>query len=295
MRMKLTFSRTAHVFAGRFAAMLLAAALLETAACRPGSGTHASGNAHGLKTATLPAVHGEVLQVETGGERIYARHDAFAGMPAMTMEFALPAGTHMTPGEQFQARADVSKTPWALSEIVPVAVPRTTASIAPRVVRIGEALPDLPARDQNGSRFDFASLRGRPFAISFIYTRCRDAQMCPATSAKFVQVQHRLAGTHAALVEVSLDPSFDTPPVLRAYAARYGLDARMCHLLTASPAATLHFADTAGILQRRTPNALLHTERVVIVDGHGRVRAFLDDTAWTAAQVIDALRQAGTF
>ena len=56
--------------------------------------------------------------------------------------------------------------------------------------------------------------------LSFIYTRCPDPTMCPLVTLKFGRMVPLLAGTPIGLLEVTLDPAYDTPPVLRRYARR---------------------------------------------------------------------------
>ena len=85
------------------------------------------------------------------------------------------------------------------------------------VLREGDAVPSAALLDQRGRPFSFANTNGRTTIVSFIYTRCRDAQMCPLVAAKFARMQRELRGAPIRLVTVTLDPAYDTPAVL-AYA-----------------------------------------------------------------------------
>ena len=68
--------------------------------------------------------------------------------------------------------------------------------------------------------------------VSFVYTRCRDARMCPLVAAKFARMQRQLRGTPIRLVTVTLDPGYDTPRVLARYGAAYGADPARWLLVT---------------------------------------------------------------
>lgn len=63
---------------------------------------------------------------------------------------------------------------------------------------------------------------GRPVVLSFVYTSC--TTICPMISATLAQVQRRLglARDRVHLVSISIDPEFDTPERLRAYARKFG-------------------------------------------------------------------------
>ena len=54
-----------------------------------------------LLLAAILVLHGVVLQVEPH-DRAFVHHDAFGGMPAMTMEFSLPHGTVVHPGDRVE-------------------------------------------------------------------------------------------------------------------------------------------------------------------------------------------------
>ena len=63
---------------------------------------------------------------------------------------------------------------------------------------------------------------GRAVVLSFIYTSC--TTVCPMTSATLSELQDKLGGSaeRVHLVSISIDPEYDTPQRLRAYAQRFG-------------------------------------------------------------------------
>jgi len=154
------------------------------------------------------------------------------------------------------------------------------------VVDVKSVVPDAAFVDQRSRPFALSSLRGRRYAMSFMYTRCPEMRMCPLVSAKYRQVQSDRRASYADLVEVTLDPEFDTPRVLERYGRTFGADARRWHLLTGPPRAVHDFASRFGVQARRDDNRVLHTERTVIVDADGRIERFVDDPAWTARDLV---------
>lgn len=160
----------------------------------------------------------------------------------------------------------------------------------PKFLAVGDRVPDIPLVDQRGRHETLAALRGRPYALTFVYTRCRDPKMCPFVSAKLHQVQKRTARTPAQLVKVSLDPAYDRPPVLARYGAAFGADPARWQLFTGDPRTVLDFAARFRILERSAgPDTILHTERLAIVDPQGRITRFFDDAAWRPDDVASAL------
>jgi protein SCO1/2 len=108
--------------------------------------------------------------------------------------------------------------------------------------------------------------------------------MCPLISAKFGQLQDAFKTGDTKLVEVTLDPEYDTPAVLNKYAALFG--ARWT-LATGAPDAVLDFDARFGIQPFADPNlGLIHTERTVLIDRRGVIRYLIDDPAWEPAGII---------
>jgi protein SCO1/2 len=168
----------------------------------------------------------------------------------------------------------------------------TPAVAEPPIARVGDWVADVPFVDQRGHAMSLRALRGAPFAVSFIYTRCPDPHMCPLVSAKFHALQQRLPG-RASLVEVSLDPAFDQPRVLARYGAAFGADPHRWHLLTGDPRTVLDFAAHFGILEEaQGPVKIVHSERLAIVDADGRIVRFFDDARWSPGDVLAALATA---
>ena len=168
--------------------------------------------------------------------------------------------------------------------------PRQRPFVPP--LREGDAVPDLLLVDQTGRRFDFATAGGRTTIVSFVYTRCRNARMCPLIAAKFARMQRELRGTPIRLVTITLDPGYDTPPVLARYGAAYGADPAVWSLLTGPTSAVDELAARFGVaVERPQPGVILHTEAAVIIDGRGRIAHFIDGSTWLPDDLLGTARQ----
>lgn len=237
-------------------------------------------------------VHGVVLAVTPGDAQAIVRHDAFAGMPSMSMPFKIAPPSRageLQPGNIIDATVDTATDPWTLKNLRV----ETTESVSPPApehvppLKLGDAVPDTPFLDQNGRPFRFSMLNGSDVLLSFIYTRCQDPNMCPLISAKFNQVQRKLGSRKLHLVEVTLDPSYDRPPVLARYAKTFGADPRRWTLATGDAATTMQFAARFGITAFPDPNAgLIHSENTVEIDRDGRIRNMIPDATWQPDEVL---------
>ena len=72
-------------------------------------------------------------------------------------------------------------------------------------------------------------------AINFIYTRCPLPDVCPRLSANFATLQRRFRdplNRDLVLLSVTVDPDYDTPPVLADYARRWAADLSVWRFLT---------------------------------------------------------------
>jgi protein SCO1 len=83
--------------------------------------------------------------------------------------------------------------------------------------------PDVVLRDADGKTVALRPLTeaSQPVMLDFIYTSC--TAICPLLSETFAQVERELGADAAKLrmISISVDPEYDTPKVLRAYAQTY--------------------------------------------------------------------------
>lgn len=174
---------------------------------------------------------------------------------------------------------------------------RRTAAPPPPPLPVWAKTPDFQFVSQTGAPVTRADLAGKTWIAAFIFTRC--AGPCPAMTERMAELQRALgpASPDVRLVSVSVDPAYDRPEVLAKYAARFGADPARWLFLTGEPAAVEKFV-TKGMLlplAKDGEGAPIHSQKFLVVDGAGQIRAFrdLDDPALVPKllQDIDALRR----
>jgi protein SCO1/2 len=130
----------------------------------------------------------------------------------------------------------------------------------------GATAPDFALRDQDGKRATMADYRGRPFAITFVYSTCEDT--CPALVD---QVRGALddSGSDMPLLAVSVDPANDTPARARRFLNERRMTGRAGFLLGSERELEPVWR---GYGVQPQEGELDHSATVVLVDGDGRQR-----------------------
>ena len=156
------------------------------------------------------------------------------------------------------------------------------ANGAGRAARSLAVLPEFVLENERGESFGLLDLRGRVWVADFIFTRC--AGTCPMITEKMVALAAALekdpALAEVRLVSISVDPEFDRPEVLRAYArARQAALPRWTFLTGARPAIRSLVKDGFKLPvedQNDPAMPILHSQAFVLVDRDGRVRSVVD-------------------
>jgi protein SCO1 len=248
----------------------------------------------GLASAA-PRLHGVVLAVTPKTGEAIVRHDPFGGMPGMTMPFRIvprERAAQLQPGATIDADVNTKTEPWTLSNVTSTSAQSLTvdnSSPLRRVTRlkIGDTVPDTAFVDQTGKPFRFSQLRGQDVVLSFIYTRCADLRMCPLISGKFGKLQDTMGARKLHLVEVTLDPAFDRPPVLARYGTAYRANPKRWSIVVGDAEPTLNFAAQFGITAFPDPTVgLIHAENTAIIDRDGRIRWMQSDAGWLPDEIL---------
>ena len=171
-------------------------------------------------------LNGVVVGRETSPPRIVIAHEAVPGlMPAMSMGFEIGdlSAPALADGDRIVATLVVSDTKSWLEDVKVLGrsgAPGTRTPATGYAVP-GVFVPDLPLLDQNGRPTGLRAFAGRILVVTFIYTRCPLPDFCPLMVKHLESVRRQLneanLGGRFAMLGITLDPTFDTPDVLRTY------------------------------------------------------------------------------
>lgn len=140
-------------------------------------------------------------------------------------------------------------------------------------------LPAFELTDQKGRTVTTDDLRGTVVVANFIFTRC--PTVCPTFSMKMKRLAEKLEDTGVRFVSFSVDPAYDTPEILAAFAAKFDADPERWRFLTGDPEVIKETVedgmaiamDEQGTLPSGAPD-IVHGTHFVLIDRDGRIRGY---------------------
>lgn len=172
-----------------------------------------------------------------------------------------------------------------------------TEVVTRTVADSAEELPVVPSFqcvDQAGASFGKSDLDGKVWIADFIFTRCTTA--CPILTSRMVLLQRSLADSDVHFLSFSVDPEFDSPSALTEYRKLWDPEGSKWTLLnTVSPESVADIAAGFSVAVQRTndpSNAIIHSNRFVLIDASGHIVGRYDSTDEAAlAELIDRARE----
>jgi protein SCO1 len=283
---------------------LLTVALLLTS-CAPRSSS--------TSRPPAPPTHdlrGEVVGINLTRRTLLVHHEEIPGyMPAMTMEFTTPGVDPATFHEGQRITATLAEGEPGEFQLTGLRVldavqDQVVASAAgalrqDTLIRgksayreVGEAVPAFTLYNQDGVAVSFDHFRGKRVVLNFIFTRCPVPTMCPLSTAKMMQLQAaaKQAGVRDfELVSISFDAAYDTPPVLKAYAAGRGIDTSNFSFLTGPEPAIRDLLVQFGVIVEPGENVFKHTLATLLIGRDGKILYRADGSAWEPEDFLKRL------
>lgn len=158
----------------------------------------------------------------------------------------------------------------------------------------GDYLPDFALYNHRGEPVFARDLRTRPTVMTFLFTRCGDPTMCPATAARLADLGRRVSEEgwkDVRLVAVSFDPEYDTPGILRQYGEAVGMDSSVFELLTGDPEAIEALLRKVGVRTISENGTIIHNLVTLLADDHGRIVLRQDGSRWSADAIFERLKE----
>lgn len=154
-------------------------------------------------------------------------------------------------------------------------------------------VPPFSFIDRNGRVFTDKFVEGKILVVDFFFTRC--TTICPRMSVQMQQLQLKLndpAYADVVFLSHTVDPEYDTPEVLDAYARKLQADTARWKFLTGNKADIyLQGAEGYYLAAREdvmAPDGFLHSEKFVLVDKDRHIRGYYDGTTAEGMNAIAA-------
>lgn len=137
---------------------------------------------------------------------------------------------------------------------------------------MSEPMANFEFTTQNNETLRLDDLKNNWWIANLTYTNCRT--VCPRTTANMVDLQNRMqkVGLHTHIVSFSIDPSHDTPDILKKYAEEYNADQDTWDFLTGYDFETIQKISEEtfkAILQEGAVGQKTHSYAFYLIDPDG--------------------------
>ncbi|MCM3612099.1 SCO family protein [Planococcus sp. MERTA32b] len=155
-------------------------------------------------------------------------------------------------------------------------------------------IEDFTFTNQNNEDVGLADLQGEVWLADFVFTNCTTVCLPMMANMTALQEQLKQEGLDVRIVSFSVDPTIDTPEVLKSYAENYGADLSSWDLLTGySPEEIDAFAmENFKVVARKPANEdqVIHGTSFNLVDKDGVVRKFYDGIDPPTEEIISDIK-----
>ncbi len=152
-------------------------------------------------------------------------------------------------------------------------------------------LVDFSLTDRAGRNVTRADLDGKIVVASFLLTSC--SLTCPAVTSCMEQIQQLTTNRpDVKLVSLTVNPRDDTVDTLSEYGRRFNADTNRWFMLTGDKTVLYNLIARSFLTQDADkyfgymPGDFSHTERIALVDAHGKVRGYFDGLNPDAASAV---------
>jgi len=168
-------------------------------------------------------------------------------------------------------------------------------------LKVGQEMPNYDFTNEFGKPVSLTDFKGKAVAFTFIFTRCPYPDYCPRMSKSFEAVQKHLktassGPTNWHLLSITIDPQFDTPSVLKNYAATYHYDSNHWSYVTGELIDITAIAEQFGMLFWRPdpnqPAGINHNLRTVVLTASGKVHKIFPENTWKPEDVAASVTEA---
>ncbi|MBT3444187.1 MAG: SCO family protein [Flavobacteriaceae bacterium] len=148
--------------------------------------------------------------------------------------------------------------------------------------RVHHRINDFEATNQYGQKITLDDLKGKVHIANFMFTRC--TSICPIMTNHLKTLAKAYKNeTRFSMLSFSVTPWMDSIPALRSFAESYSIKAKNWHLLTGEKSEIYRLARRSYFAEKdlgftKDSAEFLHTEHVVLVDPHLRLRGVYNAT-----------------
>mgnify|MGYP000722398749 CR=1 FL=1 len=164
---------------------------------------------------------------------------------------------------------------------------------------LGTVDTDFTLTTQWGEPFSRKDLRGKVWVAYFFFSSC--PSICPIMNRNMTVVQDAIRDMHdVVIMGFTVDPDTDKPEILRRYGKNFGVQRGKWYYLTGDKRVIYRVArqsfklaaEPAPGVQSGSTHDFIHSEKFVLVDRQGRIRAYYTGTDKASVQqLIEDIRR----
>jgi protein SCO1/2 len=148
-----------------------------------------------------------------------------------------------------------------------------------KLVKIGPA-PKFELVNQDNKKITNETYKGKVYVLEFFFTTC--PSICPKMNLSMLAIENSFFGNpNFGIVSITIDPSHDTPEVLKAHAKLLGVKSSNWNFLTGDRAYIFNLANKGFNLyageNSKVNGGFEHSGLFALVDKNGDIRCRKDD------------------
>jgi protein SCO1/2 len=143
------------------------------------------------------------------------------------------------------------------------------------------AVPSFEFINQKGKTVTNETYKGKVYVVEFFFTTC--PTICPIMNSKMVTIQNEFFGNpNFGIASISINPTYDTPAILKEYADKYKVSSPNWHMLTGKPQEEVYklaiegFKLYAGVAGEEV-GGFEHSGLFALIDKEGNIRSRYDE------------------
>lgn len=144
----------------------------------------------------------------------------------------------------------------------------------------GHTVQGFTFTDQEGQKISQNNVKGKVYVAEYFFTTCTN--ICPVMNKNMEKVYAAYkSNPNFVILSHTSDPEYDSIPVLKAYAAKHGADAKNWHFLTGDKKQLYKLARESYLVDDGRPSGpddFVHTQWFALVDGDGQIRGLYEGT-----------------
>ena len=139
-------------------------------------------------------------------------------------------------------------------------------------------VPDFELTNQNNQKISNKDMLGKVYLVEFFFSKC--PTICPVMNSNMKHIEEIINDKNFGIISISIDPTNDTPEVLKNHARMLGTKSPNWHFLTGDRDYIDNLADQFNIYvgdKEDQSESLNHSGMIALVDQEGNLRSRFDE------------------